>query len=159
MSSLEKHEYRPFTTRDGSKACAECNGNEHAEQHVEAHDPVGDWLSRLGDIDQERERLGRLVRELWIDWAKKQPAPKPSWLVPFDELSEPDKEADRVIGYGLLLEFNSEMTGERMNHERLKQIAEDLRTQLHGFRQLFDENDPESGRAIAAFDEFIDRPF
>lgn len=110
-------------------------------------------------IARERDRLGRLVRELWINWAANQPSPKQSWLVEYDELSEADKEADRVIGYGLFLEFNSEMTGERINHERLKQIAEELRTQLHGFRQLFDENDPESGRAIAAFDEFIDRPF
>jgi len=159
MSSLENHKYRPFTTRDGSKACSECNGNEHAEQHVEIADAIGNWLSRREDVAKERERLGRLVRELWVSWAEKQPSPKPSWLVPFENLSEQDKEADRVIGYGLFLEFNSEMTGERMNHERLKQIAEELRTQLHGFRQLFDENDPESGRVIAAFDEFIDRPF
>lgn len=117
------------------------------------------WVAHLEDVSKERERLGRLVRELWVSWAEKQPNPKPSWLVPFEDLSEQDKEADRVIGYGLFLEFNSEMTGERMNHERLKQIAEDLRTQLHGFRQLFDENDPESGRAIAAYDEFIERPF
>lgn len=150
-----KHKYRPFTTRDGSKACAECNGNEHAEQHAEIVDTMTEWI----DIDRERERLGRLVRELWIGWAAKQPNPKPSWLVEYDGLSEADKEADRVIGYGMFAEFNAEMTGERMNHERLKQIAEDLRTQLHGFRQLFDEHDPESGRAIAAFDEFIERPF
>ena len=31
--AVQKHKYRPFTTRDGSKACAECDGNEHAEQH------------------------------------------------------------------------------------------------------------------------------
>lgn len=88
------------------------------------------WISRLNDIEKERERLGRLVRELWVSWAEKQPAPKPSWLVPFDDLSEQGKEADRVIGYGLFLEFNSEMTGERMEHERLKQTVSDLRSLL-----------------------------
>lgn len=31
--AMQKHKYRQFTTRDGSKACAECHGNEHAEQH------------------------------------------------------------------------------------------------------------------------------
>lgn len=31
-------------------------------------------------------------------WAEAQPNPKPSWLVPYDDLSEPDKEADRQIG-------------------------------------------------------------
>lgn len=46
----------------------------------------------------DRETLGRMVREAWVRWALTQPAPKPSWLVPYDELSEPDKEADRQIG-------------------------------------------------------------
>jgi len=46
----------------------------------------------------DRDKLGRLVREAWIRWAGTQPSPKPSWLVPYDEISEPDKEADRQIG-------------------------------------------------------------
>ncbi len=46
----------------------------------------------------DRDVLGRIVRDAWIAWAKTQPDPKPSWLVPYDELSEPDKEADRQIG-------------------------------------------------------------
>jgi hypothetical protein len=45
-----------------------------------------------------RERLGMRVREVWIHWAKEQPNPKPSWLVPWEALSEPDKEVDRRIG-------------------------------------------------------------
>ena len=48
-----------------------------------------------GDL---RERLGRRVREAWIEWAKRQENPKPSWLVPYDKLNESDKEADRCIG-------------------------------------------------------------
>jgi hypothetical protein len=79
------------------------------------------FIDILEEVAKERERLGRLVRELWVSWAEKQPNPKPSWLVPFDDLSEQDKEADRVIGYGLFLEFNAEVTGERLEHERLKQ--------------------------------------
>jgi hypothetical protein len=47
------------------------------------------------------DELGRLVREVWIEWAQEQPNPKPSWLVPYDELSEPDKEVDRRIGQRL----------------------------------------------------------
>ena len=46
----------------------------------------------------ERERLGMIVREAWIDWAKTQPAPKESWLIPWGEMQECDREADRVIG-------------------------------------------------------------
>jgi hypothetical protein len=45
-----------------------------------------------------RERLGKRVREVWVEWAKRQNNPKPSWLVPYEQLSEQDKEADRCIG-------------------------------------------------------------
>lgn len=50
------------------------------------------------ELPLERETLGRMVREAWVRWAQTQPAPKASWLVPYDELTEPDKEADRQIG-------------------------------------------------------------
>lgn len=50
---------------------------------------------------EHREALGRRVREVWISWANRQPNPKPSWLVPYDDLSEADKEADRCIGAAL----------------------------------------------------------
>lgn len=53
---------------------------------------------------KSREELGRLVREVWIEWAKEQPNPKPSWLVPWEDLSEPDREVDRRIGERLAAE-------------------------------------------------------
>lgn len=46
----------------------------------------------------DRETLGRMAREAWVRWAQTQPNPKPSWLAPWDDLCEPDKEADRQIG-------------------------------------------------------------
>ncbi|MGV2135195.1 hypothetical protein GOZ83_19520 [Agrobacterium vitis] len=49
-------------------------------------------------LPYERDTLGRFVREAWVRWAKSQTNPKPSWLVPYDDLSEADKEADRQIG-------------------------------------------------------------
>jgi hypothetical protein len=49
----------------------------------------------------DRDDLGRMVREAWVAWAKEQCAPKPSWLAPYDDLSEADKEADRRIGKAL----------------------------------------------------------
>lgn len=48
--------------------------------------------------DEQREELGKAVREEWIAWAKEQPNPKPSWLVQWEGLSEQDKEVDRRIG-------------------------------------------------------------
>jgi hypothetical protein len=52
----------------------------------------------MGDLPIDRETLGHLVRDAWVRWAQTQPNPKPSWLAPYEELSEPDKEADRQIG-------------------------------------------------------------
>ena len=46
----------------------------------------------------DRDQAGRFVREAWVRWARTQPNPKPSWLVPYDDLDEADKEADRQIG-------------------------------------------------------------
>lgn len=57
-----------------------------------------DQLDGNRPLPFDRDQLGRLVREAWVRWAKTQPNPKPDWLLPYDELSEPDKEADRHIG-------------------------------------------------------------
>lgn len=46
----------------------------------------------------QREKLGRLVRAVWVNWAFAQPEPKASWIAPWEGLSEPDKEVDRRIG-------------------------------------------------------------
>lgn len=54
--------------------------------------------------EDDRERLGRIVREEWRAWAREQPSPKPSWLVPWEGLSEPDREVDRRIGERLFAE-------------------------------------------------------
>jgi hypothetical protein len=51
-----------------------------------------------------REKLGRLVRQVWTDWANEQPSPKASWLVPWARLSEPEREVDRRIGERLFTE-------------------------------------------------------
>jgi hypothetical protein len=47
------------------------------------------------------DELGRQVRDEWVAWAREQPDPKPSWLVPWDDLAERDKDADRRIGRAL----------------------------------------------------------
>lgn len=50
------------------------------------------------------DALGRLVRETWVAWARKQPdvADHPSWLVGWDDLPERDREVDRRIGQAVI---------------------------------------------------------
>jgi hypothetical protein len=45
-----------------------------------------------------RDDLGHLVRHVWVKWAEEQPNPKASWLVPWSDLAESDREVDRRIG-------------------------------------------------------------
>lgn len=49
-------------------------------------------------LPEVREFLGKLVRFEWVEWAREQPSPKPSWLKPWEELTEPEREVDRRIG-------------------------------------------------------------
>ena len=52
--------------------------------------------------DPLRDQLGRLVRESWVRRCRSIGDTKPSHLVPYDELSEADRETDRVIGEDIL---------------------------------------------------------
>jgi hypothetical protein len=55
-----------------------------------------EWFGLVTFYD--RDVLGRIVREAWVAWASGQANPKPYWLLPYDELRECEKEADRQIG-------------------------------------------------------------
>lgn len=46
----------------------------------------------------DRETLGRVVRQAWVEYCQEIGDTKPSHLAPWEELSEQDKEADRRIG-------------------------------------------------------------
>jgi len=59
----------------------------------------------MSDIDKTlRERLGRQVRSVWVEYCKRVGDTKPSHRLPWEELSETDKEVDRCIGSALYLE-------------------------------------------------------
>jgi DNA-directed RNA polymerase subunit RPC12/RpoP len=55
---------------------------------------------------KNRDVIGAIVRQAWINWAEKQTNPKKSWLIPYAELAEADKEADRQIGEAVLTPKN-----------------------------------------------------
>lgn len=74
-------------------------------------------------IDSETlDLLGQLVRHVWVEWAKGQPNPRPSWLVPWEDLPEPDREVDRCIGaalFGLGLDSAVAVCAQRAQCERV----------------------------------------
>lgn len=57
-------------------------------------------------IFYDEDDLGKIVRNAWIEWAMEQPNPKPSWLVPYEDLSQPDKDVDIRIGKAVLDQCN-----------------------------------------------------
>ena len=71
----------------------------------------------------DRDVLGRVVRSAWIEWAGQQPDPKSSWLVPYEELDEADKEADRLIGERVAQYVKIVLKTELRDLERLEQEA------------------------------------
>lgn len=84
----------------------------------------------------DRERLGQFVRDAWIRWAQTQPNPKPSWLVPYDDLSEPDKEADRQIGEAIArwtLVFDAQRLARAapQSHVAVSRHSIDILTRVH----------------------------
>ena len=49
-------------------------------------------------VAEPRELVGRLVRQIWVEWAREQPDARPSWLLPWEELDDGQREVDMRIG-------------------------------------------------------------
>lgn len=60
---------------------------------------------------EPRELAGRLVRQVWVEWAREQPNPKPSWLTPWEELDEGQREVDMRIGEALFTAGQQSLDG------------------------------------------------
>jgi rubredoxin len=69
------------------------------------------------------ETLGQVVRDAWVKWARRQPDPKPGWLVPWEALNEADKDADRSIGAAVYAFVSRETSAEPLLFWRM--IADD----------------------------------
>jgi len=46
----------------------------------------------------DRDAVGRIVRDAWVERCKLKPMPRPDQLVPFERLSAFEQETDRCIG-------------------------------------------------------------
>ena len=66
-------------------------------------------------MTDDREPLGRVVRETWVAWAKEQPdvAEHPSWTEPYDRIPARDREVDMRIGSAVAAEALRQYEAER----------------------------------------------
>jgi hypothetical protein len=95
----------------------------------------------MSDLARERDFYGRVTRDAWVAHARTRPDCKPSWLVPYEDLDEADKEADRRIGDALravlavdpILALNGELLGrvERQAAELERLKAENAELKSH----------------------------
>jgi len=89
---------------------------------------IWDLNGRMSEEMSEvpRENLGKIVREVWIEWAEQQPRAKDSWFTPWDELDEPYKEVDRRIGERLwqLGYLAGVMSEDALETDRLHHVEE-----------------------------------
>ena len=65
---------------------------------------------------------GRLVRETWVRWAQRQPDTKPSWLVPWEDLGEDQREVDAEI----------ELAVRKAEREDILRLAEETGAMCYG---------------------------
>lgn len=76
-----------------------CRCGKWSQRYGPLSDAEENHAAHVAEMSQtDREALGRVVRRVWIEWALEQPEPKPSWLVEWEDLPEPDREVDRRIG-------------------------------------------------------------
>ena len=63
----------------------------------------------------DRESLGRIVRETWVAWALEQPdvGDHPSWVKPWGDLPGRDKEVDMRIGSAVAARALADWEAER----------------------------------------------
>lgn len=78
----------------------------------------------------DREPLGRLVRETWVAWAREQYRPKPSWLAGWEDLDNGQREVDMRIGSAVAVQAvaDAKLDGDRMRAQLLTFAAERDRT-------------------------------
>lgn len=88
----------------------------------------------------DRERLGRLVRDVWTRWAAQQPDVDlhPTWLTPWNRLAARDREVDMLIG---------EAVAEVVRAEKADQVPldnEERETLELALREWLDDDDATS---------------
>lgn len=84
----------------------------------------------MATVKPNDEQLGRLVRDVWMEWAREQPdiEQRPDWIDPWEKLPARIQEVDSRIGCVLFAAgFTAAVTGERyLTMQRIVKAATDL---------------------------------
>lgn len=97
----------PTSQKPVNGTCCSCSYRGAEETPCEARDDHTHcehwWDGPDGEQDESRrERLGRVLRDAWLAWARRQPCPKPSWLLPWDALPAEHQEVDMCMAEAVL---------------------------------------------------------
>jgi hypothetical protein len=76
--------------------------------------------------DPVRVQRGRLVRETWVTWAKRQRRPHDSWLIGWDALGAGQREVDMLIGDAVAEAERDRHAQELADRQRALERAEAL---------------------------------
>ena len=64
-------------------------------------------------VEDLAEQLGEQVRQTWVEWAREQPDPKASWLVPWEALDGSQRDVDMRIGQAVANLYRSILARQR----------------------------------------------
>ena len=93
----------------------------------------------------DRDALGRIVRETWVEWAAEQREPKSSWLLGWDDLDDGQREVDCRIGEAVAAAVRERIAAVTTNQLLLALVAAlplpgqpSLRASRERWRQAFE---------------------
>ena len=107
-------------------------------------------------IATNRENGGKQVRAAWMRWARMQPDPKPSWLLPWDQLDDPDKEPDRVIWEEVAAPYQAFIDALMAQLSHVTDQRDVLHDRLLAYAEVFDKKERANLEELGKLDQPAD---
>lgn len=107
LSKSTLHSAEPARTKPVRGTCCSCSyaGSDETtcQQRRDRTHCVHWWDGPDSGQDAGwREHFGRVLRDAWLGWARQQPDPKPSWLLPWEDLPAEHQEVDMLMAEAVL---------------------------------------------------------
>jgi len=90
----------------------------------------------------DSEKLGRRVRQVWMDWAEQQPdiLDRPDWLDPWEKLPERIQDADKKIGTAIAGDVFAELQSEHAAYQLRIAALEAALRQIRELTEDYEHN-------------------